>query len=148
MAARALSFLRPAVRSSGLQIRRCLSEHVHSSSKTTSFTPWLLGSATAMCVATGAAYYARQAFVDQESEYGVLTRAYAAPMPVSLKEGVLKPYKCLVNMKRKHLFLKQECRLFSAIRIVYQITPGLIADKQRHRLLLLKTGMHVASTHL
>ena len=30
----------------------------------------------------------------------------------------------------------------------YQIKPGLSTNKQRHRLLLLKTGIHVASTHL
>ena len=30
----------------------------------------------------------------------------------------------------------------------YQITPGLSAYKQRHRLLLSKTGMHVAPTYL
>ena len=30
----------------------------------------------------------------------------------------------------------------------YQIMPGLSTNKQRHRLLLLKTGIHVAPTHL
>ena len=30
----------------------------------------------------------------------------------------------------------------------YQITPGLSVDKQRHRLLLLKTGIHVTPTYL
>ena len=30
----------------------------------------------------------------------------------------------------------------------YKITPGLSTDKQRRRLLLLKTGIHVAPTHL
>ena len=30
----------------------------------------------------------------------------------------------------------------------YEITPGLSTDKQRHRLLLLKTGIPVALTHL
>ena len=30
----------------------------------------------------------------------------------------------------------------------YQITPGLSTNKQRHSLLLLKTGIHVAPTHL
>ena len=52
-------------------------------------------------------------------------------------------------------------KLFSAIRMIiillnfiftdlygYEITPGLSTDKQRHRLLLLKTGIHVAPSHL
>ena len=30
----------------------------------------------------------------------------------------------------------------------YEITPGFNTNKQRHRLLLLKTGIHVAPTHL
>ena len=30
----------------------------------------------------------------------------------------------------------------------YQITPGLSTNKQRHRFLLLKTGIHVAPTNL
>ena len=30
----------------------------------------------------------------------------------------------------------------------YQIMPGLSTDKRRHRLLLLKTGIHLAPTHL
>ena len=30
----------------------------------------------------------------------------------------------------------------------YEITPGLSTNKQRHRLLLPKTGIHVAPTHL
>ena len=30
----------------------------------------------------------------------------------------------------------------------YQITPGWSTDKQRHRLLLLKTGINVAPTHV
>ena len=30
----------------------------------------------------------------------------------------------------------------------YEITPGFKTNKQRHHLLLLKTGIHVAPTHL
>ena len=63
-----------------------------------------------------------------------------------------------VTGKIMQIFFKVQYQLLDDIIILlniiftslhgYETTPGLSSNKQRHRLLLLKTGIHVTPTHL
>ena len=70
----------------------------------------------------------------------------------SLKVDIIFPLKFATKGQKMHVIYADDAIIllnfiFSGLH-GYQITPSLSTNKQRHRLLLLKTGIPVAPTHL